>query len=348
MSSNGGEGEQNERKIRDMMGLVKFCLEATAKEDAQGTTPSIGPMDPERRAWLEQAIRSMTVDTTKMLLDNLSFVKETIEKMRTNPNDSIDIDKTCGSIQVLTDLCEEIDLADDFAKLNGFSIFQPLISCKHDELVVKACELIAALAQNNPNCQGVALHTRLLEKLLDYVAQKESIAHVKARSYALYAISSIVRASSDVWKHFETSVEGLSVLLQLLDCEPIEAGDSCQDSNSPVYWQRKLRIRSLFLFKNLVTESARVAEYFCSKDIVVKLSRQIKPSVDFELLEHLLNALKTFLESISSDERSRMLAPVPELKQSLQTVMERASQAKDSDYDVGDVIATCRELSALV
>lgn len=374
MPNNNSDIDGKERKIRDMLGLVKFCLEQTAKEDATGNAPSnFEPMDEDRRAWLQNAISSMTVDTTKQLLENLSLVKETIAQMEKDPTShNIAVQKTCNAIEVLTDLCEEIDYATDFAKLDGFSIFKPLIGCSHEELIVKACELIAALAQNNPMCQIMAMNTRLLERLIDFVEMKGNQSHIKARSYALYAISSIIRSNQEVRTHFESRLDGLTVLLHLLDYQKLDqmldtsCGTTTKKSgsissnmsgsveidgkSSSVYWWRKLRIRTVFLFRTLCSESENASRFFYEKQAIKQIVEQLRNIHDPEIREHLLNALKAYLCSLDSKEKQiESLKLAADLKSIVEQIHNRSNtQEFGDDYDMTDTKSTCKELMNLI
>lgn len=345
-----------------MLGLVKFCLETTAKEDAAGTSSQVQPMDPDRQAWLQQAINSMTVDTTCLLLENVATVKETIAQLEKNPNHNIPVQKTSSAIEVLTDLCEEIDYASDFAKLDGFSIFKPLIGCKHEELIVKACELIAALAQNNPICQTMAVNTRVLEKLIDFVDINDNQTHIKARSYALYAISSIIRSNQEVRTSFETQLDGLSVLHRLLDYQHLDqlldgrsgsmssSTSSSGDDNkkSSVYWWRKLRIRSLFLFRTLCLESPLASKFFFEKEAIKQVTEQLKSPHDPEIREHLLHALQAFLSSLDASRQVEALELSPNLRNIVDQIHNSSLQESNDDYDMTDTRSTCKELMNLI
>lgn len=356
MPNNGDNNEGNERRIRDMLGLVKFCLETTSNEDHTSESP-VNPeaMDPDRRAWLQQAISSMTVDTTQQLLENLALVKETITQMEKDQNHDIPVQKTCNAIEVLTDLCEEIDYASDFAKLDGFSIFKPLIGCPHEEMTVKACELIAALAQNNPLCQSLAVQSRLLERLIDYVHIKEDQSHIKARSYALYAISSIIRCNQEVRTRFESQLEGLPVLLHLLDYQHLDkmldtkSSASKEDNKSPsVYWWRKLRIRSIFLFRTLCDESESASRFFYDKQAIKQLTNQLSNCHDAEIREHLLHALKAFILSFDKAMLSESLRIAPNLKDVVVQIYESSLQRSNDDCDLSDTKSTCKDVLKLI
>jgi hsp70-interacting protein len=354
---NNSDTESKERRFRDLLGLVKFCLESTKSEDATGPS-NFEAMDPDRRAWLQRAIESMTVDTTKQLLENLATVKETIMQMEKNPTHNVAVQRTCDAISILTDLCEEIDYAADFAKLDGFSIFKPLIKCSHEEMIVKACELIAALAQNNPLCQNMAVQTRLLEALLDFVAIKEDQSHIKARSYALYAISSIVRSNQEVRSYFESQLDGLTVLLDILSHQPLDnmlnhnksgatrTGE--ENKKSSLYWWRKLRIRSVFLFRTLCSESEKASDFFYQKHAIKHISDQLNTTQDLEIREHLLHALKAFLSSLSTTKQVECIKLAPDLRSIVERIHKSSAQESGDDYDMTETRSICKELLDLI
>ena len=47
------------RQPRDMQGLLRFAIEGTRGED---TTTDTAPMSEERRRWLEEALKGLSVD----------------------------------------------------------------------------------------------------------------------------------------------------------------------------------------------------------------------------------------------------------------------------------------------
>merc|ERR1712047_13897 len=59
-------GEQP-RQPKDLQGLLKFCMEATANEDAPAVPSDPAAREPERRAWLEEALDKMSVDVVEQL-----------------------------------------------------------------------------------------------------------------------------------------------------------------------------------------------------------------------------------------------------------------------------------------
>ena len=61
------------RQPRDMQALLRFAIQATASEDPTTTT---APMSEERRLWLEEALRGLSVDVVQEVsLDNATSIE---------------------------------------------------------------------------------------------------------------------------------------------------------------------------------------------------------------------------------------------------------------------------------
>merc|ERR1712226_713018 len=70
--SNKMAGQPPPRQPHDLEGLLKFCMQVTANEDAP--SGAVEEMDPERRQWLEDAISGMTVDVVKQLAEAIKII----------------------------------------------------------------------------------------------------------------------------------------------------------------------------------------------------------------------------------------------------------------------------------
>jgi len=61
------------RQPRDMQALLRFAIQGTASEDPTTTT---APMSEERRLWLEEALRGLSVDVVQEVsLDNATSIE---------------------------------------------------------------------------------------------------------------------------------------------------------------------------------------------------------------------------------------------------------------------------------
>merc|ERR1712142_1398802 len=130
-------------------------MEATQAEDAQGSE-NMEPMTEERRKWLEEAIREMTVSPAERMNCCLKLIQEA------------EIDTAEGTeqqikgLEELQDWAEDMDIAGDFVKINGLRIVPKLLGSEVSELRWRCLELLANLAQNNPFVQTAFLSLKLL------------------------------------------------------------------------------------------------------------------------------------------------------------------------------------------
>lgn len=74
----------------------------------------------------------------------------------------------------------------DFEKLDGYSIFTPLLNHNSPEVRALTCELAGICAQNNPYCQKTLLASKILP-LLFYKIDKDTSDEVRIK--ALFAVS---------------------------------------------------------------------------------------------------------------------------------------------------------------
>jgi hypothetical protein len=77
-------GDEQSRQVRTMQDLLRFCIQGTAGEDAPsggGSSPAPHPLDPERKAWLEDAIKALSVDVVKEMLEAIANIKRKLENL---------------------------------------------------------------------------------------------------------------------------------------------------------------------------------------------------------------------------------------------------------------------------
>lgn len=91
-----------------------------------------------------------------------------------------------NALERIADLVDNIDIANDFYKIGGFSIFGPCLNSSHSSIRWRTAEVIAELAQNNPFCQERCLETGLFPILLNMIDTDPSDT---VRIKALYAVS---------------------------------------------------------------------------------------------------------------------------------------------------------------
>lgn len=118
-------------------GLLRFAMEATRAEDAPHAS-AYQEMDPERRRFLEEAIRSLTIDVVEQIQTSMQIL---IEGHATAEEQKAALDR-------VTDFIENIDTANDFYKIGGFCILLPGLESPHEYVRQGTAELIGDTSSN--------------------------------------------------------------------------------------------------------------------------------------------------------------------------------------------------------
>lgn len=90
------------RQPRDLQGLLKFALQGTANEDPTTMTP----MSEERRQWLEDALKGMSVN----IVEELTKALQTLNPERLNSLDE-DPKPMEEALEIIIDYVDSIDTA---------------------------------------------------------------------------------------------------------------------------------------------------------------------------------------------------------------------------------------------
>lgn len=251
---------------------MRFAMEATRSEDAPNES-HFREMDPERRRFLEEALRSLTIDVVEQLQKAMNVL---IDGSATQ-------EEQVEALEVVTDFIENIDTANDFFKIGGFCILFPCLNSAHADVRQSTCELIAELAQNNPFCQQHLHELGVLPKLFELLSDESKVAVA-----ALHAISCMVRGFKPGLDAFLAS-GGIECLIGVL-------GSGCE----------KLVIKSAFLISTLCGLDDPMREEFVKMGALEKLCMHVKPRADYDtLLESVLSAIFVLIVSKEAVVRSR-------------------------------------------
>ncbi|KFB49557.1 AGAP008392-PA-like protein [Anopheles sinensis] len=273
------------RQPRNLQGLLKFAMEATKDEDAPHES-HFSQMDEERRRFLEEALKSLTVDV----------VQELEKAMNVLLNPESDDETKADSIEIVIDYVQDIDTANDFFKVGGFVIVKPGLESSSAAVRAGTLRLIGELAQNNPFCQQHLLELNILPKLTELLTDEPAVAQ-----QAMHAISCMVR-------HHEPC------LAAFIDIGGLECILGCIQTDN-----EKLRIKSSFLMSNLCTEFEPVRDEFIKLNAVERVMAAVKPSKDYDAkLETALSTLQVLTESKEGIRRCRDGS----MKQKLQSIIK--------------------------
>ncbi|XP_046383047.1 hsp70-binding protein 1-like [Ischnura elegans] len=312
------------RQPSNLQDLLRFSMEART----QGQSGSqVLPMDEERKKWLDNALKYMTTDVIQILLQAIDLLKNAGSlSVNDDPKEYEE------ALETVSGCVENLDVANDFHKIGGFTVFEPCLHSCHPSLQWKAANVIAELTQNNPYCQERAIEMDFLPMLLKLLDQSHNeLTRVKS----LYAISCILRDNPKALHTFAQH-DGFSVLLRSMQSRV-----------------EKLKTKSSFLLTSLCSQTPEIIDSLCSMGFVEQLAalvvQQQQPgfspdsSSGGRSLEHLLSALLTL---IRDHERAQSACRRPELglRRSLEYHLQSIS-GKDEFREEGDY---CHELLKVV
>ncbi|XP_031632330.1 hsp70-binding protein 1 [Contarinia nasturtii] len=269
------DGENNNRRPRNLQGLLRFAMEATKSEDAPSGGQQIEIMDPERRQFLENALKALTIDVIEQLQKAAEVIgsETTTEEMKISAMDTI------------LNNVDDIDTAIDYCKIGGLFILLPCLNSPYSTIREKSCLLVAELTQNNPYCQKQLLEADVLPKLIELLDENETAVAVAS----IRAISCLVRSYEPCLKAY-TAIGGLECLL------------GCLQPHQP----EKLITRAAFLLNSLCSDFPAIKDDLIKLKAIETILPLIKPSSDYNIcVETLLSALCSLIECREAIERCR-------------------------------------------
>uniref|UniRef100_A0A8C9RJ48 Hsp70-binding protein 1 n=2 Tax=Scleropages formosus TaxID=113540 RepID=A0A8C9RJ48_SCLFO len=267
MAQGGGERQHP----RNLQGVLRMAVEAGSAAD--GPAPS-EPMSEERKAWLREALAELCHGQR----DEVEQMKECLAVLRRGLGGGEDVcedededeDGVEAALELLSELCENLDNARDLMALGGLDLcLSRCLSHRRGEVRWRAAQLFASCAQNMPEVQCYLLQQEALLRLLRLTDTDE---HPTVRVKALYAVSCLVREQEAGLRAF-LSHDGFSVLMR-----------GMQSDNE------KLRTKSAFLLLNLLTAYPEHRDTVLSMGMVQQLVSVLRsPHSPFH--EHVLGAL---------------------------------------------------------
>lgn len=279
---------QQPRQPHNLQGLLRFAMEATKAEDAPGNS-TLGPMDEESKKFLEEALKSLTVDIAKVLQDCIKVLSD-IEKIKSISCEEEPPEDVRVAFSNLLEFIDDIDIANDFYKLGGFAIFPVCYGSENPIIRSRASTLLAELCQNNPYCQARTLECGLLSILLNILSNEEN---EQVLIKTMYAVSCAVRDFDPNCQEL-LKQNGIDILLKGLR-------SSCVT----------LQTKSAFLITYLCKTYPQVKKQFVIEGVVQHLTENISKGRD-ESSEHILSALHSLVED--NEEYILNICREPELK----------------------------------
>ncbi|XP_059203055.1 hsp70-binding protein 1 [Centropristis striata] len=312
------EDRQARRYPPNLQGVLQLAVEAGSA--AEGPAP-VEPMSEERKTWLTDAL----AEVCKGQMDEVEQMKRCLavlcqegmserEREGEDERDEEEEDERETALEMLSELCENLDNARDLMTLGGLDlcVSQYLIHAQSG-LRWRAAQLIASCAQNMPQVQVHLYSIGVLPKLLQLT---DSDSNPTVRVKALYAVSCLVREQEAGLQAF-LSNDGFSVLMR-----------GMQSDNE------KLRTKSAFLLLSLLTAYPEQKDTVVSMGMVQQLVSVLRtPHSPFH--EHVLGALCCLVEDCPEglrDCRSPALALEELLRQRSRELQGKDESQEELDF----------------
>lgn len=303
-TDSNGQPIRQPRQPTNLQTLLRFAMEATKAEDAPGGS-EVTPMDEERRRFLEEALKSLTVDIPKVLQRGIKILTNTelIKSVQLGQEIPDDIRAAFNNMMEFVD---DIDVANDFQKLGGFAVFPICYGSENEGIRTRASELLAEVCQNNPQCQARVLEYGLLNVLLHLANSEKGFALAKC----ILAISSAIR-------EFDPG------------CRELIAQGGCDTlANALGHLHIAARTKAAFLIRYLCTNYPAAKEKFIQHNVVKIIAEQIKSGRDGSS-EHLLSILPILLDGEDSTVVQQCREPSLNLKKILEDHLKRPELQND-------------------
>ncbi|XP_059158179.1 hsp70-binding protein 1-like [Physella acuta] len=279
--------QSNPAPVKNLKGLLRFCMEATRSEDAPNSSnPEIfEAMTEDRKKWLEEALTSMTVSPVERMQLCVKSIEEAV------PDTEAGTEQQVQAITELQDWAEDLDIAGDFIKINGLRVVPKLLSSEVSELRWRCLELLGNIAQNNPTGQTALLTLKLLPAILMLVdTDPNPLVQVKA----LYAVSCLVRSNSEAQLQL-MAYDGLSVLVRALHSE-----------------EEKLRMKATFLMSAICNSNPALKDSLVEAGVIEQLVSLLKEEHDSSH-EHILSTMLTIVADHATAQKKCRGLDIPTL-----------------------------------
>ncbi|XP_042200836.1 hsp70-binding protein 1 isoform X2 [Callorhinchus milii] len=293
-------GSDRDRHPQNLQGLLRLSVEAGTVGDG---VPELHPMAEQRRQWLQDALS----DAFDGQLDELKQIKQCLQILYEPPDEDTGGEgRKERALDLVADLCENLDNARDFCKLDGMKlVVETLLQCADPELRWRSANIIGTCSQNNPFVQQCALGLGAIQILLDLLNNDENdLVRIKA----LFAVSCLVREQEAGLQEF-VDHDGFSVLMRAMQSRV-----------------EKLKVKAAFLLQNLLGSHPEHKEVLCSMGMVQQLVSLIQAEHE-AFHEHVLGALYSL---VSHFPRGVKQCKIPEL--GLENIlMERVRMLKNQE-----------------
>ena len=255
--------QEEQPRINNMQSLLQVAIQnqepIASGGGVQQEQNSFGRMNEDRRQFLEEAIREITVDHVDVLKKQIDKLNGLIVKLNSKtPLSEEENDEYCKLLEDdLVENVSNIDFANDFYKLGGFQSLTELIDCELATFKIATMNLIAELVQNNDYCQQAAYELNYLSKFINLIKRERNQSIVLK---TIYALSCLLRGNEQILDEFLGRDDNVKALLGAM---------KNFNSNEKIIFKTSFLINSICGLKPILYDTlARLGFIFLAVDLM--------------------------------------------------------------------------------
>lgn len=248
--------------MADSSAYLPLLRMSIAMQDKPDLSTAAHEMDPERAAWLKEAMANLLQNPVDELKQACSRLKAAVG------SGNCEEDELVNTFEAILALVENIDLARDFHKLGGLKSTVDLLKGESTSKVLAlACQTIGTVVHNHPETQAFANELDALGALCPVLSSTKGDDLLQNK--CLFALLGLIRHNDVALARFIKEFKGISLLVLAME----RAGSSAQTN-------RKALLLLVYVLQRVpALVCALTAEH--SFDVVaVALTRHAEGDVD--------------------------------------------------------------------
>jgi len=277
--------------------LLKFAIKAS---DGNDVTSNVNLRSEEDKEFLKSAISHFA--SSQNLTDQLISLVRQLKELLT-AGEYIQAGEV---FEMVSELCENIDVACDMHKIGGFDVIS--LGLSTNDLVVQSwsASTIGTCAQNNPYCQEKLVEGGFLNRLLELTENDNNVG-VKA----VFAISCIIRQNDKALEKF-INLNGFDYISR------------CLSKSS-----ERMQMKAIFLIQSVCVSSPTCHQHVSNKNVINKLIELLLQTSN----DDMINSLLTIVLNLATHNKS-VITILASFGNGLKEKLENFEKNPDFDNDV--------------